>query len=47
LHGGTKMNCKQWLSKGLNNKQWQTMLANMEGPILFTGQVGSLTQEVW
>jgi hypothetical protein len=21
LHGGTKMNCKQWLSKGLNNKQ--------------------------
>ncbi len=34
LHGGTEMNCKRWLSKGLNIRQWQTILAIMqeEGP---------------
>ncbi len=35
LHDGIKMNCKQWIFKGLNNKQWQTILAIMqdEGPM--------------
>jgi hypothetical protein len=48
-HGVTKRNYKQWLSKGFNNKQWQTILAIMqkEGAMLFAGGAGSLNGQGW
>jgi hypothetical protein len=41
LHGTTKRNNKQWFSKGLNSKQWQTIFTMMQekGPMLFASGV--------
>jgi hypothetical protein len=49
MHGDIERNCKQWISKRLNSRQWQTIFALLQkkGPMLFTGGMGSLSGEGW